>query len=448
MLKHHHSVNMPHTTACVPSMSNGGSGKLRNSYSLNSTVPVIASSFNSGHPHLFNQHQNFVLNTLINSNTSTNTNTITAKSTHLNGPNSEAETCHTNSSNKNGRSASLPLKIMMNGGKNGSNHSKHNSAEKLIKSWNGDSSYFITKCLDHLTSKSPNCKNMHSTNSSDNLFLNYRYNQLSLSEHFLNLIQEENLEQSLSNLRNLANKNKLIKINFNLNNSNDESYLSNSSANAISSTKFTTNMPVQESKLSVEEDEMKQSSVSSTNHRYCEEEVDSVREKKTINEINNNDIINDCKAISNQEENDLKTSQQNEIEEADANNESVHLEKAVESKQDSSERDSESIDYAVRAVLLDLVEKSSKMSEDNISTGGVSSMSNNTMASSFETSSLNSSSGIYSMTSISSGDETAGLSGKEGESGIASSNQDWVNKTFYLFFVCEFSRHYFEINLN
>jgi hypothetical protein len=153
---------------------NAANGKLRNSYnSLNNTIPFVNNSINHAK---YQEQQN-------------------------NNNNSISET------NKNGRSSSLPLKIMLN---------KNGTSEKLIKSWNGDSSAsLISKYLDHLNGRSANTTN-------GNIFFTCKYNQLSLSEHFLNLFEEENLDQGINNLRMLAaannNKNRLIKFNYNLNN--------------------------------------------------------------------------------------------------------------------------------------------------------------------------------------------------------------------------------------
>ena len=84
---------------------------------------------------------------------------------------------------KNGRSSSLPLKIMLNGTK--SCHNLSSTIEKPIKSWNGTSSFFDNKTSERF---SPN-----------SLYLTYKYAQLSLSEHFLNLIEEEHKKTFLSN---------------------------------------------------------------------------------------------------------------------------------------------------------------------------------------------------------------------------------------------------------
>jgi hypothetical protein len=165
-----------------PSSVNATNGKLRNSYnSLNNTIPFVNNSIN----HVkYQQHQQQ------NNNKNNDNNNDNGS----------------NESSKNGRSASLPLKIMLN---------KNGTSEKIIKSWNGDSSAsLINKYLDHLNGRSASTTN-------GNIFLTCRYNQLSLSEHFLNLFQEESVDQSIKNLRMLAaannNKNKLIKFNYNIN---------------------------------------------------------------------------------------------------------------------------------------------------------------------------------------------------------------------------------------
>jgi protein phosphatase 1 regulatory subunit 3A/B/C/D/E len=101
---------------------------------------------------------------------------------------------------KNGRSSSLPLKIMLNGTK--SCHNLSSTTEKPIKSWSGTSSFFDNKTSERF---SPN-----------SLYLTYKYAQLSLSEHFLNLIEEEHKKTFLSNFSQsklFELKNKLKKTN-------------------------------------------------------------------------------------------------------------------------------------------------------------------------------------------------------------------------------------------
>ena len=97
---------------------------------------------------------------------------------------------------KNSRSSSLPLKIASS--KRQANRSSF-SEQKIAKSWNGNSSP-LTFQQQQKHQQQQRLRNNQNTNSikphyitsgNNNLFLSYKYAQVSLSEHFLNLIEQQ-----------------------------------------------------------------------------------------------------------------------------------------------------------------------------------------------------------------------------------------------------------------
>lgn len=242
MIKHSPTTTSVNTT----------SHKILNSYAnLNNTIPIINGPTN-GH---------------------TNTSEYEMKANEKNGQ----------------RSSSLPLKIMLNGGKNG-------SAEKIIKSWNGNST-LVNKCVDNLHNN--DCKGNHGqhTNQYKNgpsIFLTYKYNHLSLSEHFLNLIQEKNLENSLNSLK----KNKLIKLNYAINKSDlikDYPKLSfsnnNNNSNQINLNKQIAIRTQKLEEAAAEIPEVVAASVQNdlNENREKAKEKEEIKKVDTTNEINKND---------------------------------------------------------------------------------------------------------------------------------------------------------------
>ena len=100
---------------------------------------------------------------------------------------------------KNNRSSSLPLKIMF---KQQQQHSRHSNAipvthtqnhsdKHIAKSWNGNSNSPTFHSRISSTSKTNNAKLNSTPFFTNGNFLSYKHAQLSLSEHFINLIEQQ-----------------------------------------------------------------------------------------------------------------------------------------------------------------------------------------------------------------------------------------------------------------